>query len=63
MFQSPALGGVGYGEGLDMGRQLFAQVVAIGAVTLWSIIGTLIAGYGIAMVLPMRVSVEEEAAR
>jgi len=63
VFQSPALGGVGYGEGLDMGRQLFAQVVAIGAVTLWSIIGTLIAGYGIAMVLPMRVSVEEEAAR
>jgi Amt family ammonium transporter len=62
VFASPALGGVGYGERLDMGGQLFAQLVAIGAVTLWSIIGTLIAGYGIAMVLPMRVSAEEEAA-
>lgn len=61
VFQSPALGGVGYGEGLDMGRQVFAQIVGIGAIALWSIIGTLIAGYGVAMVLPMRVSADEEA--
>lgn len=61
VFQSPALGGVGYGEGLDMGRQAFAQIVGIGAISLWSMIGTLIAGYGVAMVLPMRVSADEEA--
>lgn len=60
VFQSSSLGGVGYGEGLDMGRQVFAQIVGIGVIALWSMIGTLIAGYGIAMVLPMRVSPDEE---
>ncbi|NCP10642.1 MAG: ammonium transporter [Sphingomonadales bacterium] len=61
VFQSPSFGGVGYGEGLDMAGQVFAQLVALGAVALWSIIGTLIAGYGIAMVLPMRLTVDDEA--
>lgn len=61
VFLSSSLGGVGYGAGLAMGSQIFAQLVGIGAVALWSMIGTLIAGYGIAMVLPMRVSAEEEA--
>ncbi len=38
---SPGLGGAGYAPGMDMGRQLGLQALAIGAVCVWSALATL----------------------
>lgn len=48
------LGGTGYAEGMGPFSQFMAQLVAIGVIAIWSIIGTMIIGFGAAMVLPMR---------
>lgn len=55
-----AFGGTGYAEGVGMGSQLMTQAIAIFAVAAWSAIATLIIGYALSMVLPMRVSAEAE---
>ena len=47
-------GGSGFPEGMGMTDQLVAQIVAIGAIALWSVIGTAIAALMMGMVLPMR---------
>ena len=61
-FVFPLLGGPGLeGEG-TMLSMLVAQGVAVLTVVTWSVIGTLIAGFGVSMLLPMRISPEEEAA-
>ena len=60
VFMSPDLGGTGYAEGVTMGGQLLTQAIAIGAVAAWSGIATLIAGYAVSLVLPMRVTPDEE---
>lgn len=60
IFTSAAFNGVGYVEDVGMIGQLVIQAIAIGAVALWSIIGTLIIGFALSMVLPMRVSKEDE---
>lgn len=57
---APALGGNGYAEGMAMGSQLWAQIKGVGIVAVYSAVATLIIGYMIAMVIPMRVSEEEE---
>jgi ammonium transporter, Amt family len=53
-------GGTGYADGVTMGGQLITQLIAVGAVAVWSAVATLIIGYGLNLVLPMRVSAEEE---
>jgi ammonium transporter, Amt family len=53
-------GGTGYAEGVGMLDQLMTQAIAVGVVAGWSAIGTLIIGYAISFVLPMRVAAEEE---
>lgn len=58
---SPALGGVGYYEGVTMIGQLLNQLMGISSVIIWSIIATLIIGYALSMVLPMRVGRDVEA--
>ena len=63
LFVSASFGGVGYREGGGFGGQLLAQLIGLGAVGMWSILGTLIVGYGVAMAIPMRVSPEDEAGR
>ncbi|MFC3310526.1 ammonium transporter [Blastomonas aquatica] len=60
VFMSASFGGVGYPEGGGFGGQLLAQLIGLGAVAMWSILGTLIIGYGIATAIPMRVSKAEE---
>lgn len=60
-FMSPALGGVGYYEGVTMIGQLLNQLMGISSVIIWSIIATLIIGYALSMVLPMRVGRDVEA--
>lgn len=57
---APALGGNGYAEGMAMGSQLWAQIKGVGIVAVYSAVVTLIVGYMVAMVIPMRVSEEEE---
>jgi Amt family ammonium transporter len=59
---SPALGGVGFVQGMDLAHQLVAQIVAVGAVAGWSAIGTAIAALMVSMVIPMRVTRDDELA-
>ncbi len=60
VFLSPALGGIGYGEGMAMGSQLFGQLIGIAVVVLWSAVATAILSLGGSLFLPMRVSEDEE---
>ncbi len=60
VFASQNLGGVGYADGATMASQLWIQLKAVGIVAVWSAVATLIIGYMVSMVLPMRVSEDEE---
>lgn len=60
IFISTSWGGVGYAEGMGFGSQLLAQLTGVGVVALWSIIATLVLGYGLALVFPLRVSEQDE---
>lgn len=59
-FLSEGLGGVGYAEGMDLARQLVAQIAGVGVVALWSAFATVACALMVSMVLPMRVSQDEE---
>jgi ammonium transporter, Amt family len=58
---APNLGGNGFAEGMTMGSQLVAQLLGVGVVAAYSAVVTLIIGYMVAMVIPMRVSEEQES--
>ena len=60
VFLDPALGGTGYAEGMTLARQLSAQAIGVGAVALWSAVGTAIAALAVSLVLPMRVGEDAE---
>ena len=60
VFLSPALGGIGYASGIGLGGQLMAQVVGVGVVALWSAVATAIAALMVSMVIPMRVTEDDE---
>lgn len=60
VLMSESLGGVGYADGMTMASQLGMQAMAVLVVALWSAAATGLIGYGISMILPMRVSPEEE---
>ncbi|WP_068077515.1 ammonium transporter [Novosphingobium lentum] len=60
VFLSPKLGGTGYAEGMGMARQLIAQATGVGAVALWSAVASAIVALMVSMVLPMRVSEDDE---
>lgn len=62
LFLSESLGGVGYAEGMTMGSQLLAQVLGTAVVAGWSAVATAIAALMVSLVVPMRVSEEEERA-
>ncbi|RZV35583.1 MAG: ammonium transporter [Sphingomonadaceae bacterium] len=55
-----SLGGVGYAEGSGMGGLLFAQLIGVGAVALYSAVVTAILALMVSVVFPMRVSDEDE---
>lgn len=59
---SASLGGVGYGQGMDLAHQLVGQIVGLGAVAAWSAIATAIAALMVSMVVPMRVTRDDELA-
>lgn len=60
VFLSADLGGTGYAEGMTMLSQLGGQVVGIGVVAIWSIIASVVIALAVSLVVPMRVSEEEE---
>ena len=60
VFLSPALGGTGYAEGMAMGSQLTAQLFGVAVVALWSAIASAVIAIAVSLVLPMRVSEDEE---
>ena len=60
VFLSPDLGGTGYAEGMTMLGQLGGQALGIGAVALWSVFATVVLALAVSMVIPMRVSEDEE---
>jgi len=60
LFLSPALGGAGYAEGMGMLAMLGAQALAVAAVAVYSAIATAIAALAVSLVLPMRVSEDDE---
>ena len=60
VFLSSTLGGHGYAPGLSMGRQLFAQVIAVGSVALWSAVASIAIALFVARLVPMRVSEDDE---
>lgn len=60
VLMSESLGGVGYTNGATMLSQLGVQALAVLVVALWSAAATAVIGYAVSMVLPMRVSAEEE---
>ncbi len=60
ILMAPVLGGNGYAEGMGMASQFWAQIKGVGIVAVYSAVVTLIIGYMVAMVIPMRVSEDEE---
>ncbi len=60
IFASKTFGGTGYAEGSGMGSQFLLQLAGVGVVAVYSAVVTVIIGYGISMVLPMRVSEDAE---
>ncbi len=60
VLMSPTFGGNDYAEGMTMGSQLWVQIKAVGIVGVYSAVVTLIVGYMVSMVLPMRVSEDQE---
>jgi ammonium transporter, Amt family len=61
VLMSSDLGGNGLTEGMTIGSQLVAQLLGVGVVAAYSAVVTLIIGYMVAMVIPMRVSEEAES--
>ncbi len=60
IFASASFGGVGYDDGASVGSQLWLQLKGVAIVAVWSAVVTLIIGYMIAMVVPMRVRPDQE---
>ncbi len=57
---SEAFGGVGYGDDGSMMGQFFIQLIGIGSVALWSAFGSVLLALAVSMVIPMRVSEDDE---
>ena len=60
VFLSPALGGVGYDDGVTMLSQFAAQLVGVGAVAIYSAIVTAVLAVAVSLAVPMRVSEDDE---
>ena len=54
------LGGIGYDEGSSMLSQFAAQAVGIFSVALWSALATVLIALLVSLIVPMRVSEDDE---
>ena len=60
IFISPMLGGTGYAEGASMGSQLAQPGRGRRVVAIWSAVATALIALGINLIVPMRVSEDDE---
>jgi Amt family ammonium transporter len=60
IFVSADLGGIGYGDGVTMGAQVYSQIVAVGITILWGGIASAILYKLVDVVVGLRPSVEAE---
>lgn len=60
VFLSEGLGGTGYADGMNMGSQLVAQFIGVGAVALFSAVASAVLALMVSVIYPMRVSEDEE---
>lgn len=60
VFLSADLGGTGYADGQTMAGQVAAQVIGVAIVAIWSAVVSAILALAVSVVLPMRVSEDEE---
>ena len=60
VFADSMFGGIGYVDGNSIGSQFVTQLVGVGVVALWSIVVSVIIGFAVSMVIPMRVSTDSE---
>ena len=60
VFLSADLGGTGYAEGTTMINQFAAQLVGVGVVAIWSAVASAVIAVLVSLVLPMRVSEDDE---
>lgn len=60
VFISESFGGTGFAEGMDLTRQFVAQIAGVGIVALWSAFATVVCALMVSMVIPMRVTEDEE---
>lgn len=60
VFLGTAVGGTGYADGVGLVGQLGVQALAVVVVAIWSAIVSLVLALGLALVLPMRVTDEQE---
>ncbi|HEX7967851.1 MAG TPA: ammonium transporter [Stellaceae bacterium] len=60
VFAAPALGGVGYAEGMDLPQQLGVQALSVLAAALWSAVATIVLAKLIGAMVGTRVNPEQE---
>ncbi|ABD26746.1 ammonium transporter [Novosphingobium aromaticivorans DSM 12444] len=60
VFLAPSFGGTGYADGMNLARQAVAQFAGVGIVAAWSAFATVICALMVSMVIPMRVTEDEE---
>ena len=61
LFVLPLLGGVGYETPVSLSAALVSQLIGLAVVVLWAMVGTAIAALIVSMVVPLRVSAQQEA--
>ncbi|MGH7095260.1 MAG: ammonium transporter, partial [Stellaceae bacterium] len=62
VFAATALGGAGYARGMDMAAQIRAQLLGVAAVAVWSGLATFVLIKLLGLVMPLRISAEDEYA-
>lgn len=60
IFILPILGGPGFTEAKSLAGQLLAQLIGVGAVAIWTLLATLLIGFILSYVVPMRIDEESE---
>ena len=60
VFLAPAVGGAGYDEGVTMLSQFASQAIGVGAVAIWSALGSVLLALLVGLAIPMRVGEDDE---
>lgn len=60
VFALPLMGGVGFDANITLSGALLSQVIGLAIVTLWAMVGSAIAALIVSVIIPMRVSAQQE---